>query len=198
MTKTFQSHGRREDEPWEKALFSSLGRLLRHFILPQQEVRCANSPLSDWTLNHVNTHPMCLHHTMQMSNPRLDNHTPSPSPSLKIQAIWIQSSTLFLNVEHTSLADQASFSNVKKIQFQTVSCPVKSDRVSWEEWGRVSSYMSWLASSLWPQKLPCNLDSKWSPGWRSAKTNKRTFWCIHARLPLCSVFFFSFLLSRFV
>lgn len=52
--------------------------LLRCFIWPQQEVQCANSPLSDWTLNHVNTHLTCLHHTMQVSNPRLDNHTPSP------------------------------------------------------------------------------------------------------------------------
>ena len=52
-------------------------------------------------------------------------------------------------------------------RFQTVSCPVKS----LEEWGRVSPYMSWRALSLLPQKLPCNLDSKWSPGWLSAKTN---------------------------
>lgn len=40
-----------------------------------------------------------------------------------------------------------------------------------EEWGRVGSYMSRLASSLRPQKLPCNLDSKWSPvGWWPKQT----------------------------
>lgn len=48
--------------------------------LPQQEVQCANHPplpppaLSDRTPSHV-THLMCLRHTMQMSNLRLDNHT---------------------------------------------------------------------------------------------------------------------------
>ncbi|KAM7376238.1 hypothetical protein PAMP_005981 [Pampus punctatissimus] len=48
MTK--KCHGRREDEP------ITFSHLLRHFILPQQEVQCANSPprLTDWTL-HVNT-----------------------------------------------------------------------------------------------------------------------------------------------
>ena len=59
----------------------------------------------------------------------------------------------------------------KKTRFQTVSCHVNPDWVSQEEWGRVSSYMSWPASSLRPQKLACNLDSKWSPaGWWPKQT----------------------------
>lgn len=41
--------------------------------------------------------------------------------------------------------------------------------VSQKEWGRVSSCMSRLALSLWPQKLPYNLDSKWSSAGRRPK-----------------------------
>lgn len=110
-------------------------------------------------------------HSMQVSNPRLDNHTPSThtfSHFLKDPSHQNSKLCFIFNTQHWSRSSRSlSILNVRMSRFQTVSCPVKSR----EEWGRVSPHMSWRALSLLPQKLPCNLDSKWSPGWLSAKTN---------------------------
>lgn len=163
MTETFQSRVGREDEP--------IILLRRHFILPQQEVQCANSPLSDWTLNHVNTHPTCLHTLCRCQTLALTITHPPHTPSvifLKDPSHQNSKLCFIFNTQHWSRSSRSlSILNVRKSRFQTVSCPVKSQ----EEWGRVSPHMSWRALSLLPQKLPCNLDSKWSPGWLSAKTN---------------------------
>lgn len=83
-----------------------------------------------------------------------------------------ESSTLYFIFKHCRRISRSrqfyrSLNNLR-FWFETILCPVKSDRVSREEWGRVSSNMSWLAGNLWPQTLLCNLNSKWRPHWLSA------------------------------
>lgn len=110
-------------------------------------------PSSDSTLNHV-THSrrafftLCSCQTLALTITTPSSHN---KVIFKIQANWIQSSALFLNLIQTLLCQWRTFFSIWYIGggvgggqtlSQTVSCPVKS----WEEWGRVSFYMSWHVS----------------------------------------------------
>lgn len=150
---TFQNHVERERRRTLKCTAPFFSTPL-HYTSTGSAV-CQLPRFSDWTLVSCEDT-----HTHDVPSSRYAGVRLSPWQSLAHTFSQFQRSKLSrfqrLPKFGAHLSDQAYFKHQKRLWFYCV----KSSQTSREEWGRPTSYVSWLACEFCrPQTFPCNLDT---------------------------------------